>query len=135
MIEFGITTYCPACGLPMPEIGSGKTTLAKEKYVPQGYILVDDPRTTEDFDLHIGKDLVLTDPHLCATVSRKSAQGYFTNEGYEIEWVFFANNPELCEKNIIHRNDGRVIRPMKDWNYEIPEGIDELKVWNSEESK
>jgi predicted kinase len=115
-------------GLP----GSGKTYLAKTKYVPMGYTLLDDPN---DIDLLIfkGQNLpdkfVVTDPHFCKPAARKAATIFFEDFGYEVEHVYFENNPEKCRKLITLRNDGRVIGDFSAYKYSIPDNVETISIY------
>jgi predicted kinase len=115
-------------GLP----GSGKTHFAQNNYVPNGFVLLDDPN---DVDLLIfkGQDLpekfVVTDPHFCKEEARNAATIFFEDFGYDVEHIYFENSPEKCRKNIEHRNDGRVIGDFRNYNYTIPKGVVPLPIW------
>lgn len=115
-------------GLP----GSGKTYLAKTKYVPMGYTLLDDPNNV-DLLIFKGKNLpdkfVVTDPSFCKEKAREAATIFFEDFGYEVEWIFFENNPEKCRKLIELRNDGRVIGNFEAYQYSIPQGVEVIPIY------
>ncbi len=111
--------------------GSGKTYLANTRYVPKGYILIDDPIFDLEIRLFLSKNinLVITDPWLCLEKNRESAIKFFNQYNYNINWIFFENNDEKCFKNLVHRDDGRKIKNLDVFNYTIPEGIKPLEIW------
>lgn len=55
--------------------------------------------------------------------------------GYEVKCIFFENDKEKCLNNIRHRNDGRVISKdgLASFRYEVPDGIETLKIWQANE--
>lgn len=114
-------------GLP----GSGKTFLANSEYVPKGYNLVDDPKDRNLILNYIkqNKNIVITDPHLCNPQNRKKAIDYFNIFGYQVECIFFENNVEKCQKNLIFRNDGRKIGGFESFRYFIPSGVKTREIW------
>ena len=116
-------------GLP----GSGKTYLANKEYVPLGYTLIDDPKDkTEAKQLALRKiDLVICDPFLCDPKVRKSCVDFFLKEGYEIEYIYFENNPKCAADWIEFRNQTEYRNISKEtavWNYQIPEGVTPRKI-------
>jgi hypothetical protein len=125
-------------GLP----GSGKTCLA-ETLVRQGFVLVDDPRGPEGYvrvraALETGRDVVVVDPMLCRADTRIAVEMQVraapTQPGSTrtVEWIFFANDPEQCRRNVARRADGRVVDPAI-YNlskvYRPPAGADVRPVW------
>lgn len=51
-----------------------------------------------------------------------------------IEWVFFENNPQKCQNNVKHRNDGRKVESLIEElskEYVIPEGIETKEIWQN----
>lgn len=118
-------------GLP----GSGKTFLAenlKGALESEGVdvVFLDDPENyrqiEEAFDLK-PEVLLVTDPHLCLEGSRKSAEERLSDS--ELEWIFFENNLELCQKNASARKEKCVdsFLSMLSSRYKPPR-ID-MKVW------
>lgn len=117
-------------GLP----GSGKTYFAKTKY-PK-FTLIDDPGANKDalllmmYHLNVTKwDLVVTDPILCAEKDRNKAIELFISKGYEVECVYFENDPQKCRKNLVYRNDGRNISSFTCFSYKIPDNVETIKIW------
>ena len=90
-------------GLP----GSGKTTLALNKYVPQGYTLIDDPMNRESIEAALTDKVVVTDPYFVLTDARKAAKEFFEEKGYEVEFIYFSNDLLAAEKNCLNREDNR----------------------------
>jgi len=111
-------------GLP----GSGKTYLAKNKYVPEGYLLIDDPDVLPTNDGILFKNVVVTDPHLCKEKVRNNCIKFFEDVGYVVECIYFENNPEKCRRWIKLRNDGRVIGDFNAYQYTIPEDVTPLEI-------
>lgn len=119
-------------GLP----GSGKTYTAVNEYVPQGFVLVDDPRTRAEFEfaLLLGKDLVITHPHLTRPENRPEVEQSLLAAGFEIEWVFFENDPVKAQANV-DRREITDPRPLPtnvasfSRFYTIPEGVEPRPIW------
>lgn len=120
-------------GLP----GSGKTTLAREQYLPEGFVLVDDPTDIDDVREAVaaarasgGSGIVVADPHLVVARHRRSAEAFLVRLGCEVEFVFFANDPNQAEANVAARADDRGpmhVRVMSQV-YDLPEGVPTLPV-------
>ena len=110
-------------GLP----GSGKTHLAKTKYVD--YTLLDDPNVLPTMSGILFKNIVVADPHLCKESVRNSCIRFFEDVGYIVECIYFENNPDKCRRLIEMRNDDRVIGDFKAYNYSIPEGVVPLEIY------
>lgn len=114
-------------GLP----GSGKTTLARERYLPEGFILVDDPTDIDDVREAVaaaravdGPGIIVADPHLVVSRHRQSAETFLVRLGCTVEFVFFANDPDQAEINVRMRADDRGpmhVRVMSQ-AYDLPEG-------------
>ena len=108
-------------GLP----GSGKTTLAQTKFVPQGYYLVDDPRSLETVKeaLEQHDKVVITDPLLTDPGAREAALSWFGLRGCQVSCIYFDNNPERATANLKLREDGRGPINVKAMSrfYTIPE--------------
>jgi predicted kinase len=104
----------------------------------QGWLLVDDPtpqtgRQDLEAALATGRNVAVTDPHLCRSEAREAAARIFNRPGLSIEWTFFANDPETCRKNVAGRKDGRSVEAtirLYSKLYEIPEGAETLPVWS-----
>lgn len=121
-------------GLP----GSGKTYYAEHN--PLG-ILFDDPaacnRWFQDLKSAVmsGADVTITDVYAIEASSRTLTLSTLLawNPRAEVEWVFFANDPEACEANVARRNDDRDVSPEfiteASKHYEIPEGTPVLAVY------
>lgn len=101
-------------GLP----GSGKTTYAKDVFVPEGFELFDDIGISNQgiqalFDhLLEGKKAVVTDIYSLTTEDRLRIlrQLYSAVEpDLNLRWIFFENNADACIKNISKRKDDRLI--------------------------
>ena len=120
-------------GLP----GSGKTYQARQLEAA-GWVAVDDPKIVDgrahiEAAIKTGKDVVIADPHLCRVSAREAAQTFLATFDVEIEWVFFANDPETCWHNVQHRADDRAVSEMGvvrfSQAYSIPDGVTVLPVY------
>ncbi len=122
-------------GLP----GSGKTHLANRinRDNNNRYTIVDDPT---NFNTQIvpllndGRDIIITDPHLCVDKNRESAKNkvHSINDKYKIEWIFFENDPIKCLRNIEHRSDGRKVKNYINQlskSYIIPDNSTIIEIW------
>lgn len=96
-------------GLP----GSGKSFLGKQL---EGHFI-------DDASLHgiqIVKDavrnrispLIVADVFLCRDTERIHAIMTLSGSNYDIEWIFFENNPEKCLANVHRRDDGRKVEGL-----------------------
>jgi hypothetical protein len=124
-------------GLPT----SGKTHLANQINEDNGskYVIVDDPTNFNTQILPLiqeGKDIIVTDPHLCLEKNRVSAINKIKeiNSEYKIDWIFFENNPYRCLSNMRYRNDKRKVEnyiKQVSNSYDIPKNSTVLGVWDS----
>lgn len=120
-------------GLP----GSGKTHLGRKLAIEKNSVLIDDP-SDWDYDVlrhvkNLEPVLVVTDPQLCITKARKTAEDRFMSLGYTVSWIFFDNDPAACLANAKRRPDKKVNEDIK-WfskQYKIPKGVEVLPVWRA----
>lgn len=92
-------------GLP----GSGKSYLA-DNYRRRGFVIVEDPRKLIEIT-HAAKavtatkapGMVISDPHLCREPNRRLAEALFTEFGWPLVWIYFANDPDACRANVARR--------------------------------
>ena len=116
------------CGLP----GSGKTDLAYKLKKPSS-IVIDDIARIEDLRDALAKnpdEVIVTDPAFCNTQVRELATKKLL--GYDIEWIFFENDPVKCKVNVDHRNDGRLVKGLIEAlskTYVIPPSHTPRKIW------
>lgn len=107
-------------GLP----GSGKTYLGKT--FPY---FIDDPKDLPNLEL---KDVAIADPNFCISSVRDSAIRYLEGLGFQVECLFFENDPQKCLHNVIIRNDGRVVESTI-YNlsklYHIPNDVKILEIF------
>jgi adenylate kinase family enzyme len=115
-------------GLP----GSGKTTLANEKYT--NATILDDFSRFDDGINHLrrylaeGQNCVVIDPFLCFQQNQNQARQWMQEWGAESEWLFFENRPELCLANVLERTERGDRRQVAGFiataskAYHIPEG-------------
>jgi hypothetical protein len=78
-----------------------------------GATVVDDPRTAEDLAyitrlVESGRDVIVTDPLLCFELHRNVALERFPGA----IWLYFANDPDQCKRNVRDRADGRDVMGM-----------------------
>lgn len=120
-------------GLP----ASGKTTLANNLIKDNCFMLFDDVSVSEklfsDMNDHIKsqKDLVITDPYICL----KNVQDVLKNKliGYDIEWIYFENDPNQCLINASFRDkkvDGLIKNLSK--QYYMPNQVVPMKVFSND---
>lgn len=116
-------------GLP----GSGKTTFARNLYGPRGYVILDDPRDPKEVEDALlrasnAPGVVIADPHLVRRSTRACAARVL--QGHDVEWVFFENNPDAAEANVLRRTDGRRVdvRAFSQM-YDVPEGVVVKPIW------
>ena len=123
-------------GLP----GSGKTWLARNEYVAQGFTLVDDPKTVSDVLqlLEDDVDVVLTDPNLVFENVREGAEKFFRSRFYQVEFVFFENAPAKAQRNLETREKeerrGQVTVSYFSRNYSIPPDAKTVPVYEPQEN-
>ncbi len=123
------------CGLP----GSGKTHLGKRLAEETGFDFIDDVSPTHMNQLkeilESGRNCIISDPNFVLEHTRKLALGYLTRfSKTEVEWIFFENNPSQCMKNVVKRNDGRMVVGFIDTcskQYKIPDGAKIVKVYSN----
>lgn len=114
-------------GLP----GSGKTTLAIHKYVPEGYVLVDDPKDLEPIynAVYNHDKVVVTDPHLVRASVRTDAYRLLHRLGCEVTCVYFENDLARCLENVKLRGNEPINVEIMSRFYDVPEGVVLLPVW------
>ena len=93
-------------GLP----GCGKTHLLKS-YVD--YVQFDDIKLEQRKQLINAlmqdQNVVIADPFLCIPTNQQKCAELLEQYDKEIEWIYFANDPEACLINVRYRNDGRAV--------------------------
>lgn len=127
-------------GLP----ASGKTHYAKELRALYGEVgtvdMIDDP-IKWDIDVepvlkaNSNNTVIITDPWFCVDRNRVLAEDKFRKLGFTVEWIFFENDPEACDRNDVRRGTDRYL-DIK-WfstQYTIPEGANVLPVWKGSKS-
>ena len=85
-------------------------------------------------------DLIIADPMFCTqeTLQKAKAKLGAMFPGYEIECIYFENDPEKCLRNVRIRNDGRLVYGLirgLSKKYVIPEGIIPRKIWDNSNGK
>jgi shikimate kinase len=130
-------------GLP----GSGKTTLVRKMVRESNYetMMFDDPAVSEQglaaLKAHIqsGEDAFVTDVYMVTEELRTVAEEKLRSWGAdEVHWIYFANNPEACIRNIKRRNEQEPnYRLIPDayvraaaLKYEIPKGVVVMPVYS-----
>lgn len=124
-------------GLP----GSGKTHLGNQLLDLQGGVFLDDISTLNQIKESMGQDIIISDVFLCRKKERDKATRMINKIAkeagfqYDIEWVFFENNPEQCLKNVEYREKQGDKRRVTDFinamslEYTIPTDVPQWKVW------
>ena len=95
-------------GLP----GSGKTHYGNSLISSKNKFIDDIKEFSSISDaLKEYDELIVSDPYLCIDYYRECAVKLFKENFPEIslKWIFWENNPEKAYKNVVNRNDGRVI--------------------------
>jgi predicted kinase len=132
-------------GLP----ASGKTTLGeKMEEENEDIVYIDDITIKNGLDdiekavnLWGAIHIVISDVFLCRAKDREYAIKKLKKiaPDYELEWIFFENNPEKCLKNADYRNKQGDTRKIKNMivdmskQYTIPEGYVPLEIWQEKE--
>jgi hypothetical protein len=102
--------------------------------------MVDDPglvdgRACIEAAIKTGRDVVITDPHLCRVSARDAAVKFLSSFDVDVEWVFFANDPVTCWHNVQQRADDRELSEMGvvrfSQAYSIPDGATVLPVYRA----
>lgn len=94
-------------GLP----GSGKTHLGNE-LAKVGARFIDDVSRFDKLPPIEGEHVVIADAFLCNPAIKKKAEERLSNAGFELEWIYFENNPAACRENVKRRNDGRKVNEL-----------------------
>lgn len=96
-------------GLP----GSGKSFLINKEFNSSEFTVIDDPMKPDDIPLSFDNHLVIADCRLCRSNVLDSFYPFAKKRfgDVKINTIYFENNPEQCLKNVIYRNDGRVVEP------------------------
>lgn len=122
-------------GLP----GSGKTTLAQKLAQELNAILIDDP---DDITVIISiitnskdRNIVITDPYFCFASTREKVLKFFQLLNFEVEWLFFDNDPASCQVNHVRREGSETLDiPWFSKQYVIPPGAKVIPVWKNDTS-
>lgn len=124
-------------GLP----GSGKTYFGNQLLDLRGGVFLDDISTLNQIKGSIGQDIIISDVFLCREKERDKATRIINKIAlkvgfqYDIEWVFFENNPAQCLKNVEYREKQGDKRRVTDFinamslEYTIPTDAPQWKVW------
>ena len=121
-------------GLP----GSGKTTYANQN--PLGIVFDDPAANVEIFSqvknaIKAGQDITITDIYMADPSVRLTATKTLQSwkKDLEIEWIFFANDPQACIANVERRDDGRIVSAeyiqLASEHYSIPDNAKVLPVF------
>lgn len=124
-------------GLP----GSGKTYLANQMNNNNDYTILDDiiDMSKVQAEMDKGNNIILSSPYFEKYIGmplesrlRKILEG----SDYQLEEIWFENNPENCIKNINNRVDhnikANILAPEVmelAYRYKIPEGSKVIPVW------
>lgn len=124
-------------GLP----GSGKTYLANQMNKNNDYTILDDiiDMSKVQAEMDKGNNIILSSPYFEKYIGmslesrlRKALEG----SDYQLEEIWFENNPQNCIKNINNRVDhnikANILAPEVmelAYRYKIPEGSKIVPVW------
>ena len=124
-------------GLP----GSGKTYLANQMNKNNDYTILDDiiDMSKVQAEMDKGNNIILSSPYFEKYIGmslesrlRKALEG----SDYQLEEIWFENNPQNCIKNINSRVDhnikANILAPEVmelSYRYRIPEGSKVVPVW------
>ena len=125
-------------GLP----GSGKTYLANQMNKNNDYTILDDiiDMSKVQAEMDKGNNIILSSPYFEKYIGMISLESRLRKalEGsdYELEEIWFENNPQNCIKNINNRVDhnikANILAPEVielSYRYKIPEGSKVIPVW------
>ena len=125
-------------GLP----GSGKTYLANQMNKNNDYTILDDiiDMSKVQAEMDKGNNIILSSPYFEKYIGMMSLESRLRKalEGsdYELEEIWFENNPQNCIKNINNRVDhnikANILAPEVielSYRYRIPEGSKVIPVW------
>ena len=125
-------------GLP----GSGKTYLANQMNKNNDYTILDDiiDMSKVQAEMDKGNNIILSSPYFEKYIGMISLESRLRKalEGsdYELEEIWFENNPQNCIKNINNRVDhnikANILAPEVmelAYRYKIPEGSKIVPVW------
>ena len=125
-------------GLP----GSGKTYLANQMNKNNDYTILDDINNMSKVQAEMdkGSNIILSSPYFEKYIGMMSQEARLRKalEGsdYELEEIWFENNPQNCIKNINNRVDhhikANILAPEVielSYRYIIPEGSKVIPVW------
>lgn len=125
-------------GLP----GSGKTHLSNNLNKNNDFVILDDITNMSDITKEVNKrsNIILSSPYF----EEYSHTGYYErlrsilkDSDYQVEEIWFENNPEKCIKNLKNRTDHKIdsitIIPEIGWfskRYKIPSSAKVIPVWS-----
>ena len=125
-------------GLP----GSGKTYLANQMNKNNDYTILDDiiDMSKVQAEMDKGNNIILSSPYFEKYIGMISLESRLRKalEGsdYQLEEIWFENNPQNCIKNINNRVDhnikANILAPEVielSYRYRIPEGSKVVPVW------
>lgn len=124
-------------GLP----GSGKTWYAQN--VLEYDVFIDDPKDLSDFprDINSSQHIVIADPMLCVGLDRAVSFLMEVYSEHSIEYIFFENNPEKCQRNVEYRIENGDIRKVNITadilvkQYSIPNDVKIIPIWSPKNEK
>lgn len=128
-------------GLP----GSGKSHYGNSLSFSIGHLFFDDCVT----DLEVweaaeacilaGQDCILADPGFCIDRQKKKLLDKLAtlNPNAQIEFIYFANEPDICAENVSTRTDGRAVSKrfaydLSKW-YTVPAGVPTIPCYRKSE--
>lgn len=81
-------------------------------------------------------NIVVADAFLCRRHDREKAREWLRGNasGYEVEWVYFENDPGKCRANVLRRNAGGDARRVDELigelslSYAIPDDVETINI-------
>jgi hypothetical protein len=101
-----------------------------------GALCIDDIRDLSELPANPVPWLVIADVNFCRPEVRTAAETEIVRRFayFDLEWIFFENDPEQCRSNAAERNDGRSVVADIDVlsrAYVIPEGATTVPVFGA----
>lgn len=137
--NFSLKKFVWIHGLP----GSGKTYLANQINKNNDYTILDDINDISKIEAEMGKEnnIILSSPYFENYIGmplESRLRKVLNDSDYDLEEIWFENNPENCIKNINNRKDhnirANILAPevrILSMRYRIPEGSKVIPVWSN----
>lgn len=79
--------------------------------------------------LEDGYNVIISDSSCCNVTNRMRAKKALDKYEYATQWIYFENAPEKCKLNLKNRGENHLSGGLDSFQYEIPEGVTPLTVW------